>query len=461
MDDKTIKIFRDASVPKAVFVNIIPSIVGMIMVLIYNLADTFFIGQSKVFVGQVENDLMVGAVGVGTPAFMLFMAVGLLFGIGGTSLIARMLGEGKGDDAKHVSSFCFWSAAIIGVIGGLILLLFARPLGKMLGATPDMLDYVAQYISILAFGIPFLIIGNSFSNILRAEGQPVKAMIGMILGNLTNIILDPIFILGFKWYIQGAALATVIGNVVAAAFYIFHLTSKKTILSIKPKDYRIGHGVLIGVFAIGIPASLNNLFINISNIVINKLMQQYGAVALSGLSVALKVNLIAVLLLIGLGTGIQPLLGYLVGARNRKRYMQCFRFTLFIAVLLSVVMTAICYFGARPMVQTVLSDAGALELGIQFCRTLIISGPILGVLFVVINAIQAMGAALPSLILSISRQGLFYFPIVLAFNAIWHTPETIVLAQPVTDYIATLLAIILFIIAIKKYLPAHHEMIEG
>ncbi|HOO28337.1 MAG TPA: MATE family efflux transporter, partial [Lachnospiraceae bacterium] len=246
--DKTTEIFRDAPIPKAVFTNIIPSVVSMIMVLVYNLADTFFIGQT-------HNAYMVAAVSLATPVFFMFMAIGMLFGIGGTSLISRMLGEGKPEKAKHASSFCFWTGLAIGLLSMIFILLAGGFIANTIGASEDTFEYVRQYLFVIAFGVPFLIISNAFSNIIRAEGMAGKAMMGMILGNVTNIILDPIMILGFGWNVVGAAVATVIGTIVSAVYYIYHFASGKSMLSIKPADYYAGAGIATGVFAIGIPAS--------------------------------------------------------------------------------------------------------------------------------------------------------------------------------------------------------------
>ena len=432
------------SVPKAVISNIIPSIVSMIMVLVYNLADTFFIGQTK-------NAYMVAAVSVATPAFLFFMAVGMLFGIGGTSLISRMLGEGNGDKAKNTSSFCFWTGLFIGIFAMILIWIFVTPICRVIGASDDTLDYATQYLRIVAIGIPFLIVGNSFSNIIRAEGHAKTAMMGMIIGNMMNIILDPVMILGFGWNVAGAAVATVIGNIGAALFYGYHLLSKNTMLSIHLRDYRAGRGIAMGVFAIGIPASLNSILMSTSNIVVNNLMRNYGDMAVAGLGVAMKVNMIVVMLLIGLGSGIQPLLGYCYGAGNKKRYMDVLKFSLCLAFGLSLIMTVVCYCGAGPLVKAFLEDSSAFEYGMSFARIYIYSGPIMGILFVLMNAIQSTGAALPALILSVSRQGLLYLPILFAFSRIFDSAKMLAGAQPVTDYLSVILATALFFFTYKKY----------
>lgn len=448
--DKTIEVFKNAPVPKAVISNIIPSIISMIMVLLYNLADTFFIGQTK-------NAYMVAAVSVATPVFLIFMAVGMLFGIGGTSLISRKLGEGEEEKAKKISAFCFWTGLAIGVVAMIFIWIFVKPLCRLVGASDDTVEYAAQYLNIVAVGIPFLIISNSFSNIIRSEGRAKTAMSGMIIGNLMNIILDPIMILGFDWNVAGAAVATVIGNVFSAGFYISHLISKRSILSIRLRDYRASDHIATGVMAIGIPASLNSVLMSVSNILINKVMVEYGDMAVAGLGVAMKVNMIVVMLLIGLGTGIQPLLGFCFGAGNKKRYMAVLRFSLFLAFGLSLVMTVICYCGAGPLVTAFLDNADAFEYGMKFARIYILSGPIMGILFVMINAIQSTGAAVPSLILSVSRQGLLYMPILFVFSHIFDSARMIAMAQPVTDYLSAGLAVILFIFICRKYFVQFEE----
>lgn len=447
MQNKTTEIFSSAPVPKAVLANVIPSIISMLMVLAYNLADTFFIGQTK-------NPYMVAAVSICTPVFLIFMAVGMLFGIGGTSLISRMLGGDSRDRAQNASSFCFWSGLGIGVVSMFVLFVFAEPVCRLAGASEDTVGYSVQYLKIVAVGIPFLIVSNAFSNIIRSEGKASKAMAGMIIGNLINIVLDPVMILALGWNVAGAAIATVLGNIFSSVFYVIHLLSSGSILSIRPRDYRIGGRIAASVMAIGIPASLNSMLMSVSNILINNKMKAHGDMAVAGLGVAMKVNMIAVMLLIGLGTGIQPLLGYCFGARNRKRYLAVLRFSVLLALGLSFVMTAVCYFGAAPLVTAFLDDPDAFGYGFAFSRVYILSGPILGLLFVFINAIQSTGAALPSLILSVSRQGILYLPILFTMDRVFHTARTLALAQPITDYLATTLAIILFTITYQRVIKA-------
>ena len=206
-NNKSLEVFAKAPIRKAVLQNALPAMAAMLMVLIYNLADTFFIGQT-------HDDLQVAAVSLATPVFLLFMSVGTIFGIGGTSAISRALGEGRKDYAKKVCSFCMWSCVVVGVLMSALFLIFMDQILALIGASAETWDYARTYLTIVSCSGPFVLIANCYSNVIRAEGQSGKAMMGQLLGNLLNVILDPIMILVFGWNIAGAAIATVIGNVV-------------------------------------------------------------------------------------------------------------------------------------------------------------------------------------------------------------------------------------------------------
>ena len=195
------EIFHSAPVPEAVLKNAIPAMVAMLMVLVYNLADTFFIGQT-------HDALQVSAVSLATPIFLIFMSIGTIFGIGGTSVISRALGEGRKDYANRVCAFCMWSCVGIGVLLAAAFLIFMDPMLKLIGASEDTWAMTKNYLTIVSFCGPFVLISHCFSNVIRAEGEANKAMIGQLLGNALNVVLDPIFILALDMNVTGAAIAT-------------------------------------------------------------------------------------------------------------------------------------------------------------------------------------------------------------------------------------------------------------
>ena len=303
-------LFEKTSVPKAVALMAIPTIVTMLVVVIYNMADTFFIGQTG-------DAMQVAAVSLATPVFMVFMALGNLFGIGGSSAISRALGEKNEQRARHISAFCCYGSLGVGILMTLIFILFMDGILKMIGASPATIDYARQYLTFVAIGAPFVMFGTAYGNIVRGEGAAKESMIGNLIGTITNIILDPIMILWLGWGVSGAAVATVLGNVAACIFYLYYLLHKKeTVLSIKPSDFQWKNRIASGVFSIGIPASLNNILMSCANILLNKVLISYGDTPVSAIGIAMKVNMIVILLQIGLCAGIQPPIGYNYGARN-------------------------------------------------------------------------------------------------------------------------------------------------
>lgn len=439
---KSLDVFNSMPVSKAILKNSVPAIAAMIMVLIFNLADTFFIGQT-------HDPFQVAAVSLATPVFLIFMAIGTIFGIGGTSVISRAMGEGRKDYAKKVCSFCMWSCVIVGIIISLLFFIFMDQILVFIGASSDTIELTRSYLIIVICSGPFVLISNCYSNVLRAEGQSNKAMMGMLIGNLLNIILDPIMILGFGWNITGAAIATVIGNIIGALYYIAYFMKGKSMLSINIKDFTIKDKVCSSVLAIGIPASLGSILMSVSQIIMNSQMASYGDMALAGIGVAMKVTMITGMVCIGLGQGIQPLLGFCVGSKNWDRYKKTLKFSLWFALILGVSLTAICYLFTNQIVSTFLTEVSAFDYGVEFSRILLSTSALFGVFYVLINALQATGAAVSSLIINISRQGIIYIPALFILKAILGI-NGLVWAQPVADILSICLAIILYVITSQK-----------
>lgn len=434
--------FNTIPVSQAVIKNVIPAMVAMLMVLVYNLADTFFIGQT-------HNAYQVAAVSLATPVFLIFMSIGTVFGIGGTSVISRALGEGREEYAKKVCSFCMWSCVVVGIAMSVSFLLLMDNILTLIGASEETWDFTRSYLTIVSYCGPFTLISNCYSNILRAEGQATKAMAGQIIGNLLNIVLDPILILGVGWNIAGAAIATVIGNVAASCYYIFYFIRGKSLLSIKIRDFSLKDKICSGVLIIGIPASLGSLLMSISQIIMNGIMAGYGDMALAGIGVAMKVTMITGMIAMGIGQGVQPLLGYCVGAKNWERYKKILRFSLCFAFIIGLLMTILCYLFTNQIVSAFLTDKSAFDFAFDFARILLVTSSLFGVFYVLTNALQAMGAATASLIINLSRQGLIYVPALYILNAVFGVTG-LVWAQPVADILSMSIAIGLYAVTFKK-----------
>lgn len=437
------KVFEQASIPKAVFFNTVPAICSMIMVMIYNLADTFFVGRTG-------DPYMVAAVSYALPIFMIPSAIGNLFGIGGTSVISRAMGRGDTEYAKKVSSFCFWSGTAVGILCTVLLISHSAPLSRMLGATSaEAFTYTNDYLSTVSWSAVFIIIANAFSNIIRAEGQSVHAMAGMLIGNLVNIILDPIFIFSLGMGIKGAAAATAIGNIIGALYYILYFVFHKSSLSISVKNYSVKNKIIGSVLVIGIPAALTSILMSVSNIVVNGKMSAYGDLVVAGYGVNLKIHMILSYVVIGLGQGIQPLLGYCYGAGLKERYSKIMRFSIIYALIASTALTGVCILSSKPLVGLFLENKAAFDCGVHFTIISLLSGPICGVLYVLLNALQARGAATESFIVSVSRQGFIFFPLLFLLHHLMGV-DGLVWTQQFSDLLSFLLAIILYITVCKK-----------
>ncbi len=432
----TVGLFEKAPVPQAVLKNAIPAMAAMLMVLIYNLADTFFIAQTR-------NDILVAAVSLATPVFLIFMALGTVFGIGGTSVISRSLGQGRTEHAKKVCSFCMWGCVSVGVVISAAFLLLMEQILELIGTSADTWGPARTYLTIVALGGPFVLISSCFSNILRAEGQPNKAMMGQILGNLLNVLLDPVLILGFRWGIAGAAIATVAGNLAGAGYYLLHFLRGRSTLSIHIRDLSFRDGIGAGVLAIGIPASLGSLLMSLSQIIINARMAGYGDMALAGMGVAMKVTMMTGMVCIGFGQGVQPLLGYCVGARLWERFKKIMGFSILFSLGLSAAMTGLCYLLRGPIIRVFLTEPASFDFALTFTNILLTTSFLFGVFYVLANALQAMGAAAQALVINLSRQGLIYIPALYILQALLGATG-LAWAQPVADLLSTVLVAMLY-----------------
>lgn len=441
-NQKSMEVFSKAPIPQAVLKNALPAMAAMLMVLVYTLADTFFIGQT-------HDALQVAAVSLATPVFLVFMAVGTVFGIGGTSVISRALGEGKREYARKVCSFCMWSCVIIGVVMAALFLIFMNPILSLIGASSDTWELSKTYLSIVICCGPFVLISNCYANVIRTEGESGKAMMGQLIGNLLNVILDPIMILGFGWNIAGAAIATVIGNLFAAGYYVFYFLRGKSSLSISIKDFTAKDKICSSVLAIGIPAALGSLLMSVSQIIINSQMAEYGDMAIAGMGVAMKVVIITGMVCMGLGQGIQPLLGYCVGAKLWKRFKDVFKFSMIFSLILGAALTVICYLFINQLVSVFLTDVTAFDYAVQFAKILLTTSFFFGMFYTLINALSAMGASTASLIVNLSRQGIIFIPALFILKAVFGI-SGLVWAQPVADIISIVLAAVLYAKTYKK-----------
>lgn len=453
MKDNT-KVFEEYSVPAAVRTLAVPSMLGMLINIVYNLADTFFVGQT----GDANQ---VAAVSVTMPLFLLFIACGNLFGVGGCAFVSRSLGEGNRDKVKTISAFCIYSAIALGIVMTVVFLVFKEPILYAIGASDITVGYASDYLKYVAIGSPFIVTAVMVGNLVRGEGAAKESMFGSVIGQLVNIVLDPIFILnagdnlfGFKMPfglgqgVAGAAIATVIGNVVTVVYFLIYFLRGKSILSITPKRYSAKNGIAKGVITVGMPATINNLLMSFSNILINVFLQAYGDDAVAAMGVAMKANMLVTMLQLGLAQGIQPLIGYCYGAGNYKRMKKSMGFSCVCNIILGTVVTIIYFIFTRQVVELFIDNENVVHYGVLMLRALMASGPVIGCMFVLNFSFQGMGKGVQSMILSLGRQGVIYFPLLIIMNKFVGL-EGIIWAQAAADFACVIMSVIMFIFVMK------------
>ena len=424
------------SISRQAISNIIPAIVVEIMLLIYNLADTFFIGQT-------HDPLQLAAVSLATPIFLVLIAFGIAFMAGAMSYISRTLGAGHKDRANNIASFCVWGSLVTGVIVAAVFMFYIESVLRAIGASPETFSMAYDYLSIVIASTPFVLFSMASGGIMRAENHASAAMLGQIFGNMLNVVLDPIFILWFGWGITGAAIATTASIIIGSLYYAGYFVLGHSSLSIHIKHFRVGNGVAFGVLAIGIPACLDPWLMSISEMVMNSLMSAYGDMAVAAAGVATRIEQMAILIAMGTGQGIQPLLGFSVGAEDWRRYRAFLNFALKFTVILTLVMIAVCFVFSENIVSMFVNEPEAFSYSVKFLRMKLSSSLLFAIFFVFVNALQAMGAGRASFILSICRQCVLYMPLMFVMNhfageygIVWAFPmaELLSLVQTVIIY---------------------------
>ncbi|MCK9170796.1 MAG: MATE family efflux transporter [Treponema sp.] len=445
---QNISLFEKDPVPKAVFKLAVPTVISMMVTVLYNMVDTFFVGQTG-------DPNQVAAVSVATPVFLLLMAVGNMFGVGGATFLSRALGEKNYDKVSHISSFCFYGGIAAGIAGGAVFLLFSTPIMTASGASHNTLRYACTYLQYIAWGAPAIVLSSAFSNLVRGEGSAKISMNGMMLGTIANIILDPVFILDKISFgpahidflgmgVVGAAIATVIGNILTVAYYLVYILKGKSLLSLRLSDFMTGGGILTGVIAIGLPASINNILMSTSNIILNKFLAAYGDIAIASMGIAMKANMLVAFVQLGLAMGSQPLIGYNYGSRNFKRMKSIMRFTMICNIIAGTTLMAVYLVFTDQIVAIFIDNREVIEQGILMLRALMLSAPVLGIMFVFEFTFQALGKAVPTLVLSISRQGFVFIPM-LFIGRLFAGLNGIIFAQPVADILAVFISLGMFL----------------
>lgn len=383
----------------------------------------------------------MAAVSLTNPIFILLMAFANMFGMGGSAVASMAMGEGKPQKVKNTTAFITYASLTVGVGAAVLLLACMSPILKIFGANGENYEYAKGYVQYIAWGAPFIIWSAAASFVVRSEGASKEAM-GSMAGTIANIVLDPLFITGLHMGAAGAAIAATIGNILASLYFVWYFLKKSRQLSILPKDFTLREQISGRVCAIGLPTAIFSVLMSVSTIVINQILVKYGNAPVAAIGIVFKANMFITFLQMGLANGVQPLLGYSYGAGNISRFREVERFTKICCLVTGIAATVLYFIGREPIIRMFISDDEVVYYGVKMLVAYMISGPVIGMLFVNMNCMQSVNHSLPATILSVMRQGVLLIPLLYVLQFFWGM-EGVIYGQSITDYIAVFLSAVL------------------
>jgi putative MATE family efflux protein len=441
--NKQTELMSNAPVTKAILKMSIPVVLGMMVQVLYNLVDTFFIGMLK-----DENQL--AAANITTPIFMLMMALATIVSTGAASYISRCLGRKDNDAANKTLSTGIAICTGLGILVMAAGLIFLKPFITLLGASEAVYPHAFSYSCVMFIGTLPVMLNYAGGQLIRSEGAVMPSITGMMIGTVVNVILDPVFIFAFDMGIGGAAIATVIGNTAALGYYIYYYLSGKSLVKFKLK-YISGDRKIWGqTFGIGIPAALSQFLMSGAMIVLNNLARPYGENAVAGMGVAAKLMYIGTFIFMGFAAGCQPLVGFNYGANNYPRVNSIIKTGMLMTTGIGIALTAVFGIFARGLIGIFTPLPEVIAEGAAVLTTYMWSFLVLGPQMLASTSIQAFGKAKASLLLSIARQGLFYVPLLFLLSRLYLF-KGLLWAQPVSDALTLALALVLLVSILKKH----------
>lgn len=450
MRDSNIEVMEKMPIPSAILRLAIPTVFSTIISIIYNLTDTYFIGL-------LDDPIQLGAISLAFPVFTFLQAVGNMFGLGAPSYISRCLGAKKYDEVRKTSAVSIYVTVIITFVLTLLILIFMEPILSLIGTSSDTVSPTKNYLHIIVGFAVILILQIILPALLRAEGKAKEAMIGMVIGTVVNIVLDPVMILALHMGVAGAAWATVIGNFCAVVFYVVVYLKGNTSLSIQPKDFKPSLQIFKEVIKIGLPSTIAQTLSSIMLILFNNLAVGYGDQVISAYGVAVKMITMEFMIIFCYVQGYVPLAGYNFGAGNVKRMINGLKFTI-------VTGTGICLLFLIPFTVLAPTYMGAfttnreiIEIGTLFLHAQAWAVPIMAIQTSLMSTFQATGQAMRALVINLGRQCLFYLPFLYLFNHLWGM-NGLLHVQMASDLATTIVAVLIGYPFFKKLL--HHKTIS-
>ena len=439
---RTKEIFETKPIPAALAKMAIPTIVSQLITLIYNIADTWFIGQTN-------NPYMVAASSLVLTIFLMTAALANLFGVGGGNLVVRLLGGKDEEEAKKAASLSLVMAAGVSLTFSVLCFLFMDPLLRLLGASDYTIGYAKQYLTfVVAIGAVPTVLANTMSAMVRNIGHSKEAGFGLGMGGVLNVILDPIFmfvIFSDGYQVAGAAVATMLSNVITLLYFILTYQKLKgeTVLSLPRRVEKIRKDSLGSLFSVGIPAAMSLLLFDLTTMVINRLAAGHGDTQLAAIGIVLKVERLPLNIGIGICLGMTPLVAYNYASKNHKRMKEFFSAARFAGLVISVMCVVFYRFCAPYIVRAFISDADTVRYGTEFLQSRCFATPFMFLSFHMVHFMQAVNRGKVSFQLAVIRQICLNIPILILLNHFFGM-SGIVWTQLIADAINVVVSYIIY-----------------
>ncbi len=439
--DRRENLFRNEPVLKAILKLALPSIAGMVIMAVYTMADTYFVSISP------SGMIGTAAVSLAMPILMIGQAVALLFAVGGSATVSRMMGEGKLEEANKISMQTLTVIAIAGVAMTVTGLLFGRQLLFAFGASEETIGPALDFVNILFVFAPVQMLNMGFNNLLRAEGSAVRSMVGMLVGALLNIALEPLFIFTLQMGIFGAGLATALAQTVCLFVFLSNYLRKKTVIRLDLQRVKPQARVLKTIFRIGFSTFCSNILVSAAFALINIFAAPYGDNAIAAFGIVNRVQFLGFAIIFGLAMGYQPIAGYNYGAKLFERLKKAIAYGILVMVLTGGILAAVFTIFAPHIVGAFTTNAYVLELGthVMWYNTIVL--PIIAFTVLMLATCQSLNRPASALILSIGRQGVVLIPVMvvlvntLGLNGLVQTP---LYAEVISVAISILIAVFIF-----------------
>lgn len=449
-----VTLFEQTPVPQAVMKLAVPTILSSLVMVIYNLADTYF-------VGMVNDPIQNAAVTLAAPVLLAFNAVNNLFGVGSSSMMSRALGKKDFDTVYRSSAFGFYCALFFGVLFSMSYTAFSRPLLAVLGASTETVAATAQYLKwTVSFGAAPAILNVVLAHLVRAEGASLHASIGTMSGCLLNIVLDPLFVLpwGLNMGAAGAGLATFLSNCVACIYFfvLLYVKRKTTYVCIRPNMFTLRKAIVLGVCGVGIPASIQNLLNVTGMTVLNNFTSSYGSDAVAAMGISQKINMVPMYIAMGLSQGIMPLVSYNYASGNITRMKKTIIFAEKIALAFMVTVSVGYYVGAGTLISLFMKNERILVYGTRFLRGMCLGQTFLCLDFLGVGVYQACGMGKKSLAFALLRKIVLEIPALFILNHFFPL-YGLAYAQTVTEFVLAIASVVVLVRMFRRLDAGTHS----